>query len=102
MEIWIAIITSCGASLVALISTCIQLNSQKKKSECDREKLIQDGIRELLYYRIKHNAEKCIKDEFITISGYQDIHRMYKLYHEMGGNGFITGLMEDIEELPKK
>jgi len=102
MEIWIAIITSCGASLVALLSTIIQLNSAKKKKSSETAELIQSGVRELLFYRIKHNAERCIKDGFITLNGYQDLHRMYKIYHDMGGNGYITGLMEDIEGLPKK
>jgi len=103
MEVTIAIITACGASLVALLSNLIQIRASNKKKICEMDQALIDGMRELLYYRIKHNAEKCLKDGYITIDGFHDIHRMYNIYHDkLGGNGFITGLMADLEELPKK
>ena len=59
--------------------------------------------RMMLYDRIKHLAKTYIKRGYITVEEYEDLKRMHKVYHnEMNGNGFLDGLMNEIEELEKR
>jgi hypothetical protein len=59
--------------------------------------------RMMLYDRIKHLAKTYIKRDYITVEEYEDLKRMHKVYHnEMNGNGFLDGLMNEIEELEKR
>ena len=59
--------------------------------------------RMMLYDRIKHLAKTYIKRSYITVEEYEDLKRMHKVYHnEMNGNGFLDGLMNEIEELEKR
>jgi hypothetical protein len=59
--------------------------------------------RTILYDRIKHLAKAYIKRRYITVEEYEDLKRMHKVYHnEMHGNGFLDGIMNEIEELEKR
>ena len=59
--------------------------------------------RTILYDRIKHLAKSYIKRGWITIEEYEDLKRMHKVYHdEMKGNGFLDGIMGEIEGLEKR
>lgn len=59
--------------------------------------------RTILYDRIKHLAKTYIKRGYITVEEYEDLKRMHKVYHdEMHGNGFLDGIMNEIEELEKR
>ena len=59
--------------------------------------------RMMLYDRIKHLAKTYIKRGYITVEEYEDLKRMHKVYHnEMNGNGFLDGLMDEVEELEKR
>lgn len=59
--------------------------------------------RTILYDRIKHLAKSYIKRGYITVEEYEDLKRMHKVYHdELGGNGFLDAIMEEVDKLEKR
>ena len=66
---------------------------------------LMEADRTLLYDRIKHLAKSYIKQRWISVEDYEDLKRMHKVYHDpdkLNGNGFLDGLMAEIEELEKR
>lgn len=63
---------------------------------------LQAGLREILYDRIKFLAKKFIGENKIREEDYNSLHRMWKVYHEeLNGNGYLDGVMREVEELDK-
>ena len=63
---------------------------------------LQSGLREILYDRIKSLSRKYIEANKIREEEYNSLQRMWKVYHEeLGGNGYLDGVMQDIEKLEK-
>lgn len=66
---------------------------------------LMEADRTLLYDRIKHLAKSYIKQRWISVEDYEDLKRMHKVYHDpdkLDGNGFLDGLMAEVEELEKR
>ncbi len=47
-----------------------------------------------------HECNKYLERGEIPIYALDNITKMYKAYHNLGGNGTITALVEEIKELP--
>ena len=75
----------------------------KETTETESEtRGLRAGVREMLYDRIKHLGRKYIEAGQVREEDYNSINRMWTVYHdELGGNGFLDGVMDKIEELPK-
>lgn len=59
--------------------------------------------RTILYDRIKHLAKSYIKRGWISVEEYEDLKRMHNVYHdELGGNGFLDAIMEEVSKLEKR
>ena len=59
--------------------------------------------RTILYDRIKHLAKSYIKRGWISVEEYEDLKRMHNVYHdELGGNGFLDAIMEEVNKLEKR
>ena len=114
-----------GAAIVAGLFALIQWRLNRKAHKEDKAaeakivncaargaeiKQLQETVnalvvanRTILYDRIKHLAKTYIKRGYITVEEYEDLKRMHKVYHdEMHGNGFLDGIMNEIEELEKR
>lgn len=63
-------------------------------------KFVRDGVKALLKTKIieKYNYHKELGT--ITIFDKQLISDLYSEYHNLGGNGVITDLMEEVNSLP--
>lgn len=57
------------------------------------------GLRILLYDRIKHLAKSYINRGWITTEELEDLMQMHKVYHNLGGNGYLDALMERVHRL---
>lgn len=56
-----------------------------------------------LYDRIKHLGKAYIKQEQISPEDLKDLIDMHKCYHDdLGGNGFLDEIMEQVRHLPIK
>ena len=100
-------VTACGASLITVIGQIviklIDLKEKKKEKKDDSEEAILQGVKILLYDRIKHLAKVYIQRGYITAEELEDIESMHKIYHEnLKGNGFLDKMMDGVHALPIK
>lgn len=93
---WVEIIFGfIAAGLVALYK---KLSSKLKKQACDQNAL-KDGTLALLRNEIIHSYDKYIYRKWIPIYARENVLKLYEAYHQLGGNGAIDKLIEEIEAL---
>lgn len=85
-----------GSSALATLIQCIFTAVEKRKKKKDTTR---DGIRILLYDRIKSKGRKYIATQEITTEDLEDLIVMHNIYHGMGGNGFLDKLMAEVKGL---
>ena len=126
MEIILSIIGgSCGAAIVAgvfgLLQWRLNRNAQKEDrastqqfadctargEEIKRVKQRVDALykadRIQMYDRIKHLGKAYIANGVIAADELEDLIDMHKCYHDdLGGNGFLDSIMEQVHRLPIK
>ena len=95
----IAIISS--GALSTLISGLFSLWQMKKKKQDG----VSEGIKILLYDRIKHLGKAYIERGYVTAEELEDLTTMHNIYHDpdgLNGNGFLDTLMNNVKHLPIK
>jgi Cdc6-like AAA superfamily ATPase len=73
------------------------LKTQKKDRDANSK-----GTMLLLRVQLIEYHEKWTERGYITKHGLENFLEMYKAYHELGGNGMVTKLLEEIKKLPIK
>jgi len=76
-----------------------QLDEQQKQI-CEQE-CIKNGLQALLRDRIVQAYYKCIEQKYCPMYMLESINLMYKEYHNLGGNHFVTQLVDELMEMPK-
>lgn len=61
---------------------------------------IGNGVKVTLSDRIYQAHKYHIKNGYCTFSDLKHAEMLYEQYHNLGGNGSITKLVDDIRELP--
>lgn len=126
MEVILSIIGgSCGAAIVAgafgLLQWRLNRKAQKEDRAADRkfadcaargeeiarvEKRVDalyKADRIQMYDRIKHLGKAYIAKGYIASDDLEDLIDMHKCYHDdLGGNGFLDSIMEQVHRLPIK
>ena len=84
--------------------------NEERKTEAEKEKELDDvktsvqylatGQMVILHDRIKYLGRGYIKAEEIDIDDREDLIKMHEVYHQLGGNGNLNALMEEILDLP--
>ena len=69
------------------------------KRQYVRQSAIEKGIQALLRDRIVFSYYKYNERRNISLHGLEAMENMYKEYHNLGGNGAITKLMQDVRRL---
>lgn len=92
----IAIISS--SSIATIVTAIINAIISKSKSY----QRLETANRIIMKDRIKHLGKSYIERGSITVEELQDLHEMHECYHELGGNGFLTALMDSVNKLPKE
>jgi hypothetical protein len=76
---------------------------RKKLKEQDvRQRAVELGIQALLRDNIVVAYYRYTERGCITLHGLESVEKMYKEYHNLGGNGTITKLVEDMKKLEVK
>lgn len=65
-----------------------------------RQKALQTGVQALLRDRIIQSCDYYQKKQSISVHGRENIQSMYAAYHALGGNGAVTVLVQDADDLP--
>lgn len=99
VTIIVAILSS--SALTALINN-IFAERRSKRNKTDG---IRDGVKLLLYDRIKYLAKSYIDRGYIFAEELEDLHRMWTCYHDpekLDGNGYLDKLMVAVSRLSIK
>lgn len=64
-----------------------------------RQAALESGVQALLRGDLIRSYEKYHEQGYITVHGLEAANKAYAAYHELGGNGTITSLMEDMRRL---
>ncbi len=70
------------------------LKSQKKDRDANSR-----GTMLLLKVQLIEYHDKYMKQGYISSYAYKNFEEMYEAYHELGGNGMITKMHDEIQEL---
>ena len=95
----VAIISS--GALSTLISGLFNLWQMRKKKQDG----VREGIKILLYDRIKHLGKAYIERGYISAEELEDLTTMHEIYHDpdgLNGNGFLDAIMRNVKSLPIK
>ncbi len=102
-----------GTIITAVISCCVSFFlggalaylAARWKGLLKREKALQNGLQSLLRNTIIEYHDKYTERGYCPIYAKDALRRIYDAYHDLGGNGVITKLYEDVmkldEEKPK-
>lgn len=92
---WLFIIIS------AILTALYQDVRRRLKKEHDKSTAIAEGVQSLLRESIVQNYNKYHDKEFCPIYAKESIKRVYKAYHNLGGNDVATKLYEKLLEMPE-
>ena len=81
--------------LTALMGYIVWLLKQQKKERDANSR----GTMLLLRVQLIEYHDKYMEQGYIPSYAYQNFCEMYEAYHELGGNGMITKMYEEIHEL---
>lgn len=98
-----------GVSAPLIVALIIYMVKQlKKRAEREKQNALNDqqeheklkhGLRSLLKYQILEVYNNAMNRGAIPSHEKDILNEMYRGYQDLGGNGFITGLMDKIEDL---
>ena len=71
-------------------------NEEKRQKEYDA---LKDGVRSLLRDRLIQSMLRYEEQGWIEASSLENIGMMYSSYHFLGGNGLVSKLYKEVQEL---
>lgn len=107
MTIIIPILTSvASAMLVFILQSVIKenraLKQEREEKSSQRDRSIEEGMVCLLRVQLIEYHAKYTEQGYISTHALQNWKDMYRAYHDLGGNGMVEHLNEEIEELHVK
>ena len=86
-----------------LLAGCFGIKTKRIKDRQaaaeKRQSALESGVQALLRGELIRSYEKYHEQGYITVHGLEAANKAYSAYHELGGNGTITSLMEDMRRL---
>ncbi|RBR36015.1 hypothetical protein [Enterococcus cecorum] len=103
MEILVDILTrSYEIALPVLLGYIVWLlKEQRRKADLEDKKREDNSKGTMLLLRVKliEYHDEYMRKGRISSYAYQNFCEMYEVYHALGGNGMITKMMHEIDEL---
>lgn len=75
------------------------LRAERKKDNEARESALEEGMVCILRVNLIEAHAKYMAMGEISTHGYENFEDMYNAYRKLGGNGLVTHMWEDIQEL---
>ena len=85
-----------------ILGTSIGIVSTKLKKNKKKDEAIEEGVQALLRNELVRRYREYESKGEISILDKENIEAMYTQYKNLGGNGTVKKLMEDMLELPTK
>jgi hypothetical protein len=86
--------------VVLALSTAFEYLRRKLKAQVRRQKALENGICSLLRAEMIRSGEKYLEKGWCAIYAKDAFDKEYKAYHELGGNGTMTEMHEQVMNLP--
>ena len=100
MNLWVVIVTSVVSCLVSFfLGGGLAYAAARCKGGFKREKAMQEGVKCLLRSELIDYHEKYVERGSCPLYVKESTRRIYEAYHELGGNGVITKLYQDLMAL---
>lgn len=108
MGAWVsAVISGLFAVCVAIIEAKAAKERRNEKAEREaakeaakRAEAMENGVLALLRNCIISRYNHYMEHGYIPIYGLENVENMYLAYHDLGGNGTVTKLVEELKKLP--
>lgn len=84
------------------LGAAIGFLSSKAKKNLVKEKAIEEGVQALLRNELVRRYREYEVKGTLTILDKENIEEMFKQYENLGGNGTVKQLMEEVMHLPTK
>lgn len=91
------------SGIFSVIVMRVQNKMQREAQSANKNDAIAEGVKLLLYDRIKHLGNSYIQHGYVTGEQLEDLMMMHEVYHnrnKLNGNGFLDKLMEQVKNLP--
>ena len=88
--------------LTCILGAIAAFLGAKLRAARKRESAVQNGLMCLLRNEIIEAHDKYTDRGFCPIYKKEAIRKSYESYHDLGGNGLVTKLYEDIMKLPEE
>ena len=98
----IAVISTVISSLIAFIGNRLSNKKLEIAKIRERQQANENGTCALLRADIIRSYEKYVQRGEIPLYAREAVEKQYTAYHALGGNGSITHLWDEIQELPIK
>ena len=89
-------------ALFGLAITGLSVAYNRLKKRFKEQDALKEGVVAMLHDRLYQSCMYFIEQGEIPISALKNIERMYKAYHNLGGNGTGTEIYERVTELELK
>lgn len=86
--------------IVAALGLAYRHLSKQVRLERAEQAAVRDGMRSLLRRQITLDCEAAFRDGWCSVNTRTSIEDMYNAYHALGGNGVVTGLRNQMLQLP--
>ncbi len=91
-----------GGVIIAGLGIAYKCLSQKVQKQITDQKALRDGTLALLRSEIIRNYDTYMGRKWIPIYAMENVCALYTAYHDLGGNGTMTKLVEELRELKSK
>lgn len=88
-------------AVIAVLSWFLKLLKDQLAEEKQKNEAIADGMQSLLRESIVNNYNKwCVERGYCPIYAKESMKKVYKAYHNLGGNDVATDLYDKLLKLP--
>lgn len=88
--------------VLAAMSAILKKVSKELKHEMKEQKAIKAGVHALLRDQLIKSYNYFVSKGEMQIHDRDNIRNLYQQYHDLGANGVIDGLLEELMSLPIK
>lgn len=89
-------------AVLAVLSWLFKLMRDQLKQEQTKNEAIAEGVQSLLRESIVSNYNRYSDRGFCPIYAKESIKKVYKAYHNLGGNDVATSLYKKVLEMPEE
>ncbi|MDL2273970.1 hypothetical protein LJC34_05470 [Oscillospiraceae bacterium OttesenSCG-928-G22] len=83
-----------AAALVSFLNNIIM-------RRLDRRDSLRAGMMTILFDRIRYLGNAYLEDGAVDFDDRRNLHKMHEVYKQLGGNGDLNVLMDEVNKLPR-